>query len=213
MLVSQFGEELADDLFGFGFFLHPAVSRGLPGTVSHGGVGGFQAEAFFADFQFLIASRDPFHQLLTLVVEFGSQAFEFCLGVEVFTSLFDDPFVQLAVVADKCVADLLDPLTCDFLPCSLRQFDPGFFDRQAHFERRAMSFFELGAESFEADAAAFEVFGVRGEEFLLTQQFGLLNLLLGLPGILFALKIGAIDVGTAGEGASRLFEDVAFSFE
>lgn len=115
VLVAQFGNQFTDDLFGFGLFLHPAVSRGLPGGITYRCIGRGQAQAFFTDPEFLIARGNPVHQLLAFVMELGSQSFEPGLRFQMLAALFNHAVVKLAIVPDQRIADLFDALARGFL--------------------------------------------------------------------------------------------------
>lgn len=135
-----------------------------------------------------------------------------------FVSLLDQSVAQAAIVAGELLLSLVEPLLSDIHAAGLGHLCPRFFDRHAHFERRAVRLFQFGTQLVEPFAAAFQVVRVQREHVLLTTQICELSASFTIPLVAFQLDPLAVLFGELLEGLLRFEEhlpltiDGAFAF-
>lgn len=162
--------------------------------------------------------RSPVRERLLFGSDFVSLGLEHLSHLVEFAALFNQRISQSAVVAGELLLSLVEPLLGGIRSAGLSHLSPGFLDGHASFERGAVCFFQLGSQTVESFAAAFQVLGVQREHVLLAAQIGQLAASFAIP--LFAFELDSLTVvfGELLEGSLRFEEhlpltiDRAFSF-
>ena len=123
-----------------------------------------------------------------------------------FTALLDQSVAQPAIVTGELLLGLVEPLLSDVHAAGLSHLCPGFFDRHASFERRAMCLFQFGPQAVEPFAAAFEVLSMQREHVLLAAQISQLAAPFAVPLFPFESDPFAVVFGVLLEGPLRFEE-------
>lgn len=130
-----------------------------------------------------------------------------------FVALLDQSVAQAAIVARELLLGLVESLLSHVYAAGLSHLCPRFFDRHAHFERRAVCLFQFGSQFVEPLAAAFEIVRVQREHVLLTAQIGELAASLAIPFFAFEFDSFPVLFGELLEGLLGLEEHLSFAID
>ena len=206
-------QQVADDRFRFDLFVDPALTGGTPGRFADVELFGLRLQISFVLAERAFLRRGPFRERLLLGAEFVALRLEELPHLVEFATLLGQSLAQTAVVPGELLLSLIEPLLSDVHAAGLRHLRPSLFNGHAHFERRAVRFFQFGSQFVEPFAAAFEVVRVQGEHVLLASQVGELASPFAFPIVPFAFDLFAVVFGELLESALRFEEHLSLAID
>ncbi len=157
--------------------------------------------------------RGPVRERLLFGPDFVALGLEDLSHLVEFTPLFDQSVAQTAIVTGKLLLSLVEPLLSNLRSAGLSHLCPGFFDRHAPFERRAVRFFQLGSQVVQPFAAAFQVVRMQRDHVLLAAEIGQLATPFAVPLFTFESDPLAVVFGELLEGSLRFEEHLPLAID